>query len=307
MSELVAPPAPGIHEVTFETYLSWDAISNSRLNLARRSLLHFRENVELERTPPIFLGSLVHCGKLEPLSLAKRYAVMPDYENDAENLTQKGEKPTNAKNTSYYKRKAEDFAAINSDKEIVPEETYDRMVAIVTALAKHAGACDFLEGTGYFESAIVWADPQTGLPCKARLDKFAPDRRLVCDLKTYTPQPGYLSPAEKFTRSMATYGYHRQIAHYLSGVKTLFGIDCIGSLVVVENAEPYCVMAAPVAEAWLEIGRREVTETMGAILEAKLRDEWPGYASPATWSPPAWYDAAGAGIELVVDGETVVL
>jgi hypothetical protein len=286
---LIPAPEPGVYEkVAFETYLAWDAISNSRISLARRSLAHFEANVALEPKPCLQIGSLTHCGKLEPLYLGKRYAVMPRYEDDEENLTVKGDR-SHEKTTKYYKRKAEDFIATNRDKEIVSDEQYETMVAIVTSLSRHELAREYIDSPGPMELAIVWDDPDTGLRCKARLDKVSHSIRRITDLKTYTPQQGYMSATEKFARAIANFGYHRQLAHYTNGARVLFGAEYSAALVVVENAKPHCVMAAPMIYEWLEIGRREVAETMAAIAEAYRQNQWPGYASPEAWTVPEWY------------------
>lgn len=301
-------PAPGIyHNVPFNEYLSWPAISNSRLNQARRSLAHYKANVGQDQTKALMMGSLVHCGRLEPMAVAKRYAVMPRFEDHEENLTAKGEKPNNPKATSYYRRKVEEFMQVNCDKEIVTESQFDEMVEIVRSLARHGLARKWVEAEGPVELTVVWNDEETGLLCKARIDKLVKEESLVCDLKTYAPQHGYLSPAEKFGRSIATFGYHRQMAHYLAGVNAMMpGTHWRCGLIVVETAKPYCVMAAPMSEDWLQFGRSEVAETMRAIANAKATHEWPGYESPNMWMPPAWYGEQGE-LELRIGGESVSL
>lgn len=304
---MIPAPAPGIYEnVSFEEYLSWDAISASRINLACRSLAHFHENAAPDPTPALRLGGLVHCGRLEPMALAKRYAVMPPYENDPDNLTQKGERPSSPKTTSYYKLKAKDFAAANVGKEIVNDETYDRMVAIVTALARHERARSYLEAPGQIEVAIVWIDPATGLICKARLDHYCRHEDRFTDLKTFIPQPGCLPPSVKFCRSIANYGYHRQMSHYRQGLIVLTGVQCEAAIAAVDSNAPHCVMAAPVSEEWMELGAGEVSHTLERIARAYKTNDWPGYDSPDSWIPPAWYGEDG-DVELVIDGQPFVV
>lgn len=305
MSDNFIPaPPPGIYEnVEFEQYLSWDAISSSRINLARsRSLRHFKANVAIEQTRGLTLGSLTHCGKLEPLALGKRYVVMPKFELDPENLTEKGERPSNPRATKYYRLKAADFATANSTRTIVSEHDYDEMVGIVTSLCQDPRAKMYLEAPGQIEVAIVWDDVNTGLRCKARLDHFTTWGKRITDLKTYTPQQGYMTPREKFSRAIANFGYHRQMAHYRNGVRVLTGHDCTAAIVVVENAKPYCCMAAPIDDEWLAVGNFEVAQTLAAILVASETDDWPGYESPESWTAPPWYGSDDE-IELVIDGE----
>lgn len=298
-------PKPGIYEnVRFDEYLSWNAISNSRINTARLSLAHFRRNVSLDPSPALQLGSLVHCGQLEPMALAKRYAVMPAFERDPKNVTKNGERSF-SKTTVYYQNKCEEFQRVNEDKEIVGEDAYDRMVGIVSSICAHEQARSYLTGPGKVEIAIVWNDPETGLLCKARLDKFSPG--LIADLKTYSPRPGNRSPRVKFLQCISDFGYHRQMAHYQNGVRVLTGEECDTALVVVDSTAPYCVMAAPMSEEWLSIGRSEVSETLQDIAAAYESDNWPGYESPKSWVPPAWYGNDGEEIQLTSHGQSTVL
>lgn len=298
-------PPPGVYEdVPFETYLKWDAISSSRINLARRSLAHFKANAAIEPTPSLRLGALVHCGQLEPLHLAKRYAVMPAFERDDQNRTKLGERSTST-STVYYQRKKEEFTNANTGKEFVTAAAYDHMVAMVTALSKHERARTYLETPGQIEVAIVWADPDTGLNCKARIDHLGLAARQFTDLKTFSPQIGCLPPSVKFSRSIANFGYHRQMAHYRNGLLILTGELLTAAIVAVDSNAPYCVMAAPFGAEWMEIGSGEVSHTLRMIADSYESNDWPGYDSPESWVPPAWYGDDGEEINLVVNGKEI--
>ena len=130
-------PKPGIYfDIAFDEYLSWDAVSNSRLSKAKQSMAHYDANTQMAETKPLRFGSLVHCGQLEPLALAQRYAVMPRYELDQDNKTQAGVQTT-SKNTTYFKSKVAAFQETLGDKELIEQHEFEEMVGLVNELAKN--------------------------------------------------------------------------------------------------------------------------------------------------------------------------
>lgn len=292
-------PEVGVHyDVPFNTYLSWEAISNSRLSRAKQSLRHYREGVWREPTPAMRLGSLVHCGRLEPLAVAERYVMMPEFEYDEANRTKSGDVPSSPRSTGYYKDKVRDFTRINADKEVVTREQYDKMLGIVRSLGRDPYAALWLNSPGFVEVSIVWVDEESGLLCKARIDHANEDWSRMTDLKT-------CENAMKFSNSIADWGYHRQLAHYSNGIKALDlhqSPECC--LVAVESEAPHCSRSAPLHEEDLVIGRQEVSRLLIDISEAKQTGEWPGYSSPKHWRLPSWYDS-GEPIELFVGGESI--
>jgi len=298
MNNEVRTPPPGVYlDVPFGEYLSWDAISNSRINLARRSLAHFKDQIPLEPSQPLRLGQLVHCGRLEPMALAKRYAVIPRFEDDEENLTRNGERPASPKTTAYYRLKVKDFEELNRDKDIVTEGQFDLMLGVVKSLSRDERAMDWLGCDGPVEVSLVWEDTETGLLCKARLDKATSDWTAVIDLKT-------TRDAMTFGKAIATFGYHRQMAHYRNGVRQLKHVTPFTVLSAVETCPPYGCRTAPLSAEALEVGESEVAETLRAIADAKSSGEWPCYDNPTSWCLPAWY-GSGEAIELTVGGETI--
>lgn len=291
-------PKPGIYrDVPFATYLQWQAISNSRLNLAMQSLRHFKECKFKEQTTPMRLGTFIHAGILEPLAIPMRYAVQPRYELDEENRTQDGKQSTST-TTKYYKAKAAEFAAVNIGKEIIEQEFYEKLIGISRALAAHDRAREYLTERGNAELSLVWEDAETGLLCKARVD-FANSG--LNDLKT-------TQSAAKFSNALADYGYHRQAAHYQDGYATLCGGEIKPfRIIAAEPTEPYGVRAAPVSEEAIETGRSEVRKALRDIADAKESNNWPCYADPDAWNLPAWYGGKSDPIELTINGETVTI
>lgn len=296
MNQLIKCPEPGVYEnVPPEEYFAWDAVSNSKLNLLRRSPMHYRHGYP-ESTPAMRLGSLVHSGVLEPLAIAKRYVFMPDYSNHPDNKTSKGDRSFSSA-TSFVKSMEEQFRRLNHDKEIVTEEQYHTMVGMAQALQANAVARDLLRD-GRAEVSVVWVDAQTGLICKARADWLKPG--VMVDLKTTLD-------AGEFERAVVRYGYHRQMAFYERGLSA-HGIEVTPWIIAVEKSAPFGCRCAPMAEAALDLGHRELDELLQVLDACQENGHWPGYENPTAWELPAWYGrGAEDDVALVIGGETLTV
>lgn len=293
---------PGIYfDVPFEEYLSWDFLSNSKLSLAKRSAAHYRQGFKAEPTPSMRLGSLVHCGALEPLAIAKRYTFMPNYAKHEGNCTANGERSYSSA-TKFVKSMEDQFRSLNHDKTIVSEDDYDKMIGIVSSLAGNELAKDLFRD-GKPEVSIVWEDSATGLLCKMRADWLRStngNSGQVVDLKTTVD-------ATEFGRAIARYGYHRQMAFYRRGINAVLGVDAEPWIIAVESSAPYGCRAAKLDATSLEIGESEVAELLAFVAECKALDSWPSYSNPESWSVPAWYlpKESFEDVELIVDGEVL--
>lgn len=288
----------GIYDnLSFAEYLAIDAISNTSMGLVEKSPRHFRERVELESCKPLVIGSLVHCGRLEPLALAERYAVCPEYQFDAANVTSSGERSTSTA-TKYVKGKVAEFAAANREKETVPREWFNEMVAIVSSLHGDPLASDILNAPGRVELTLVWQDDSTGLLCKARVDKEAASLGRFADLKT-------CADLQAFERSIARYGYHRQMAHYQDGWATLTGEILEPWIVAVEKSKPFCVKSAPLHEETLERGYERRRNALRLIADCHESGSWPGPPSPSSWKVPEWELSGTESLSLVVNGQSI--
>lgn len=287
-------PDPGVYEdVPAEEYFAWDAVSNSKLNLLKRSPRHYQHGFN-EPTDAMLLGTLVHSGVLEPLSIAKRYVFMPEYAKHPENKTKSGDRSF-ASTTDFVKKMEESFRQLNFDKEIVTEAQYNVMVGMASALTENETA-KHLFRDGKSEVCVVWNDEETGLRCKARADWLKPG--IMVDLKT-------TDDASKFERSIVTYGYHRQMAFYTRGLAAN-GIEAEPWIVCVEKKAPFGCRCAPMDVEALRIGAAEIDELLSLLIECQTQNVWPGYQNPSAWSVPEWY-TKHEQIELIVDGETLLI
>lgn len=272
---------PGVYyDVPFAEYLTWDAVSNSKLGLAARSAAHFKQGFGGETTPALRLGSLTHCGVLEPLQLSNRYVVEPNFASMPENVDKKGDR-SYSHATTFVKEARAQFAAANSRKTVVTQAEYDKVVGIATSLHKEKKVRELMS-FGDAEVSLAWIDEATGLACKCRIDWLTvTTQHCIVDLKT-------CRDPLRFESSISEYGYHRQMAFYRRGIAAVRSAPADAWLIAVETDAPYCSRTAKVAEEALRIGDDEVSELLSLVAECKALDSWPGYTNPDEWELPAW-------------------
>ncbi len=260
-------PGPGIYENTpFAEYLEWPYVSNSSLNSAERSMLHYKQRRRVEETEAMRFGSLCHAGKLEPSAIYRRYVVMPDLTEGL--LDDEGNAYAKPKATKAYGKRVEQFAAAHADKIIVSQSDFD---------------------------------PDTGIRCKARIDKWAQRLRIIADLKT-------CRDCRWFNRDMADRNYHRQGAMYVDGLSIVRRGELFAfGLAAVENEEPFGTMTALVDDAALEVGRDAYKTCLRNIKAACDSGIWPGYTSPEAWTLPNWKQPKSEPFTLMIAGATVSL
>jgi len=285
--ESPACPQPGIYPgVSFEEYCSWDAINHSKLCRIDKSPLHCKVLPSFDKSAAIRLGQLVHCGRLEPDSLEKRYIVMPAFEVMPENVTKTGA-PSTSTATEFVKDCRSRFAkqAIANKLTIVSEAEYAAYQSAMAAILENQQVVDLIN-SGSTELSVVWHDSRTGLRCKARIDSQSPT--CLMDLKTSRDDNNKPLP-ESFEYSLWTYSYYSQAAWYQEGWRVLTGERLPFWFAVVGTTPPMQCIAAPIGELTLEFGRMKNIERLSLYAACKERDEWPGYVSPAVFELPEHY------------------
>lgn len=289
-------PEPGVYRnVLPEEYFAWEAVSNSKLNLMKRSPAHYQHGFP-EPTAQMALGSLVHSGVLEPLAIIKRYVCMPDYAKHPDNVSKTGARSFSSA-TDFVKKKQEEFQSLHHDKEIVTEEQYQTLLGMATVLSGNELARDMLRN-GEAEVSLVWDDEDTGLRCKCRVDWLKRNSCQFVDLKT-------TADASDFERSIAKYGYHRQMAFYRRG---LAANDILAHpwIIAAETKAPYGCRVAPMDPTALELGLLEIDELLHQVVRCQESGEWPGYENPSSWTVPEWYAKRNEpGVDLVIGGEAL--
>jgi hypothetical protein len=174
------------------------------------------------------------------------------------------------------------FTAANDDKDILTEDEYARCVAIRDAVRANPAAASLLKGAET-EVTLTWTDTATGIACKARADIITRDG-IVADLKTTTD----IEP-RAFSRTVANYKYHSQLAHYMNGVAARDGMVAGAVLIAVESEGPFDVCCYELDEDAVWVGQEEVAELLAKLKQCQETDSWPGrFDGVVPLALPAW-------------------
>ena len=132
-------------------------------------------------------------------------------------------------------REARDAARAAGKVPLLPYQ-FDIVRAIAGSIRAHPIASEAFRG-GEAEVTLIWPDPETGVPCKARPDYLPAHGRWLVDLKTAA------SANPRSWRDQAyRLGYHARAAWYLDGAEAVLGQAPEEYwFVIVEKEPPYLV------------------------------------------------------------------
>jgi hypothetical protein len=140
-----------------------------------------------------------------------------------------------------------------------------------------AASTDLLDG----QHEVPGLAEHDGVPIKGKADVLHPGAGIV-DLKTTAS-----AHPDALARSILTYGYHVQAAHYLEVFAAGEQWDYL--IVAVEKAPPYLVTTVLLDETWIDLGRTRCHEAYETWTACAATDTWPGYAQGVVRLPmPAW-------------------
>lgn len=260
------------HGLTHAEYLSRRAVSNSLMTDLKRSPAYcWAMNINPARpkrksTAAMLAGTLAHCMILEPDEFPHRYSIRPD----GMDLRTKAGKEWQERQ---YGREP---ASLQQEDDAMAQR------AAVLAVPELA---EILEN-GEAEVSAFWTDEATGLLCKARPDWLhhrKDGRCVILDIKT-TSENG----PDDFGRSVNTFGYHRQAAHYIDGVEAC-GLDVAEfRFAIVTSAYPFLAYTAVLDEDTLQQGREEVAELRALYAECVTSNHWPHHIGTQIVGLPAW-------------------
>ena len=220
-------------------------------------------------TPAMKFGSMCHKFVLEPKLFPVSYQLLDD----------KRTKAGKAQALSLQEKGIETFTSSDMD---TMKGMYKSLC--LNEFTNKTIIWDTLKDTrGLAEQSYWWKHRETGLQCKCRCDYVIDD--MVIDLKT--TGEGGASP-EAFTRTIASFKYFLQAAHYLQGTGAKRFI-----FVAVEKVFPYSVGVYELSPHFIERGYELQEQTLSDIKNAQESGIWAGYTDQApegikTLTPPKW-------------------
>lgn len=258
--------------VTFEDYRKIRATNWSSLKHLRESPLRFRfmQDAPDEDNAARAVGRAGHCALFEPESFKRLFFVLPEGAPDRPTDRMRNAKDPSRSSIERVKW-WDEFERESAGRTMLTDEQWHQATGIAEAVRSHPMVAPYLED-GIFERAITWTDPQSGEPCKARIDWWARKKRALLDLKSSTSIDAHL-----FGRVASRLGYYCQKAHYYNGM--IHGarerVDEV-AIIVVEAKKPHDVAWFTVDDAALHAGQEEVAGLIRRLQECRRTSTWPG-------------------------------
>ncbi len=300
----IEAPEPGIYnDIDFDEYRTWNACNNSSFGALRKSPAHYwheqNSTEEREETDAFRFGTFVHAGQLEPVTIAQHYIVRPDLTGGI--LRDDGTPYKNVRASKEYKERVVAFEAMHTDKQIVSQDEFNALMGIIESIADNNLACAWLrDNKGQAEVSIVWDDPETGIRCKARIDRVVASLSVLADIKTTIDA----NPFE-FRRTLYKRGYARAAAFYTDGWEILTGNRFEFGIVAVEKTGIFGCCAATIGPESIKAGRREYQKALRAIAAGRETGHWPAYENPEHFEMYGYDLNRDSEVELIIDGNTV--
>lgn len=257
-----------IFELPYSEYAAIPALSNSRLNAFRKSCAYYKYVMETATdrdTPTLRVGRALHCLALQPDMFNSEFYKLPRLDL----------------RKAQDKELLKDLERLNAGKTALKEDEWEKVFAIGQALAMHSDASLMLKNTAR-EVSITFATNY--VPCKARLDAWHIAEGRIVDIKTTD-----CSSPTSFAKSLYNYGYYRQAAWYLRGLKAQ-GADATSFyFIAVENAPPYQVCVYKVEPGIIELANQEINLLLEKYKRCTEENRWPSYTTGIrTIGLPAW-------------------
>lgn len=261
-------PESGIYpNMSDADYFAVAALSNSRVKdfLKSPALFKYKITEETVQTPAMKFGRLYHAVLLQPQIIDSAYYIAEDTRGN----TKAG--------------KAAAAEAAMEGLELVKKEDYEKAVAMREAVLAHKKARFLLEHpASMFEVACFWQEDIDGVqvPCKCKLDIFNPELLggIAADLKSTVDA----SP-QRFPKTVADYGYHRQDAWYSRG-PSQSGAGSVNAFAFIaqEKDPPYLTGLYTLNEGARQQGMYEMREALKQIIECAKTGNWYGYGEDFT-------------------------
>ena len=266
-------------------YHATDAVSASLLKQIAKSPAHARAYLQQQQEPTaaMLFGTAFHMAVLESERFESEYVVLPDdAPKKPTKLQLNAKKPSKetVENINWWK----EFNLLHQGATIISDEDYTAITAMAEAIGDHPAASKLVRGDGQTEVSMFWEDEDTGLQCKCRPDIWIAQGRgsVIVDIKTTEDA----SP-EGFARSIQSYGYGIQAAHYLAGS----GADAF-IFVAVEKKEPYAVAVYQLDALSLEISEMKRRDMLQLWASCRESDSFPAYSDECQLiSLPGWVTA----------------
>lgn len=275
-------PSVGVHfNVPESDYHDlWDAASNSRLKIIKRSPAHLQAAIEQgsKDTEAKQIGKAIHVAILEPDSFSSRYVVAGQCEatkkGDGNRCTLNG-LVLSAKSGWLCGTHSKGSGPSDATRTVISQAGYEVASKVRDSVHAHQSAHQLLTFEGQSELTLVWNDPDTGLRCKARVDRqttLIPGGAFA-DVKSTQD-----ASEDAFAIAIYKYWYHTQGAHYLEGAQVLDLPVAHFVNIAVEKEPPYAVGLYRLREDTILHGANQLRPLKLLYARCLESGKWPAYS-----------------------------
>ncbi len=264
-------PKPGFYEdIPFETYKLWDAVNQSTLKEILNSPLHYHylKNNPKATTAAMRLGIVLDAACFEPEDFGNRFHMHRKF--DMRKTADKEEK--------------EILIQKWGEENLITPETQEKCNILVRKISSHEKISKMLSIKAVAQPSIIWMDEDTGIMCKARLDKWIPSIYTIADLKSCRTAHPY-----KYVKHMLGLGGHFQAAYYLRGLHALDLFPKHFVHIVFESSAPHAIVDYEIPDQILTYGDKQVREALATLKECQETGNWPGYTGKMP--VPGWLNS----------------
>jgi hypothetical protein len=267
---------PVLHEMTYDEYAAIPAVRASDLKAIGKSPKRYLWEREHRReTAAMRMGRAVHTAILEPHRYAAEYVVYD------------GRRDARTKDYQAFLAAHPCATVLSADEDREARETAE-------AVHAHPEAHALLTG-GVAERVLLFEDPETGLPIKARLDYLRIRPGAVADVKKTKS-----INVRRFRSQAWELGYAVQLAIYRAAAEHATGHRLPVYIVACEAEDEHDVGVYECPEDWLQLGADEARKRLDLLADCQRSGLWPGQCPGIqTMEAPRWaeWEAEGRGTE----------
>ncbi len=132
---------------------------------------------------------------------------------------------------------------------------------------------------------IIWAVTKVSGYSERELFGSNREREILWDVKTTTEELDEYN----LSKSIASYGYHFQAAHYLECFEAAGASRNGFGIIWVNKSAPHHARITLLSDEFLQMGRNDFNYALYLLKKCRDTDVWPGYPREiTTLSPPSW-------------------
>lgn len=236
------------------TYRQDPAISNSKLQLIKKSPAHFLHYAQksIKETQAMIFGRALHMALLEP---------------------ERFESEVLGVDAGRASKSFKELINVNKSNLVMTLDELQTINDMVFKINQNSTAQSLLSNHYNLREASIFFS-RDDIRCKGRMDLFNRNDKFICDIKTTSDA----SP-RGFMDSIKSYGYHQQAAFYIDGLKALGEEVDDFYFIAIEKTEPYAIGVYALDQDWVKAGRKENQRLINIYKDCVEKRQWHSYTN----------------------------